>query len=84
MQKICFGVDAGGTKVAYGLFNSEGMLVDRIQHPTDIKADGPPFRMLSLKMSIFCLIKIGSGLSSSKVWASYAFVYNLDKGFAGA
>jgi len=42
-KKYVIGVDAGGTKVAYGLFNSEGMLVDRIQHPTDIKADGPAF-----------------------------------------
>lgn len=37
------GIDAGGTKVAYGLFNSNGDLADRFQHPTDIEADGPAF-----------------------------------------
>ena len=37
------GIDAGGTKVAYGLFGPDGKLVDRLQHPTDAKADGPAF-----------------------------------------
>ena len=37
------GIDAGGTKVAYGLFNSVGAIVDRMQHPTDAEADGPTF-----------------------------------------
>jgi len=37
------GIDAGGTKVAYGLFNGDRVLVDRFQHPTDIAADGPAF-----------------------------------------
>lgn len=37
------GVDAGGTKVAYGLFDENGMLIDRMQHPSDIEADGPAF-----------------------------------------
>jgi len=37
------GIDAGGTKVAYGLFGRDGRLIDRLQHPTDAKADGPCF-----------------------------------------
>ena len=37
------GIDAGGTKVAYGLFNQNHELVDRFQHPTPIEADGPEF-----------------------------------------
>ena len=37
------GIDAGGTKVAYGLFDKSGKLVDRMQHPTDSNADGPAF-----------------------------------------
>jgi glucokinase len=37
------GVDAGGTKVAYGLFDEGDRLVDRSQHPTVIEADGPAF-----------------------------------------
>ena len=37
------GIDAGGTKVAYGLFNNSGGIVDRRQHPTDAQADGPKF-----------------------------------------
>jgi glucokinase len=42
-NKYVIGIDAGGTKVAYGLFNDKGEIVDRFQHPTDIKADGPAF-----------------------------------------
>lgn len=37
------GIDAGGTKVAYGLFRSGGKLMDRFEHPTDIEAEGPAF-----------------------------------------
>ncbi|MCL2058635.1 MAG: ROK family protein [Oscillospiraceae bacterium] len=37
------GIDAGGTKVAYGLFDGSGALVARAQHPTDAGADGPAF-----------------------------------------
>lgn len=44
MQKgYVIGVDAGGTKVAYGLFGPDGRMIDRFQHPTDVKADGPQF-----------------------------------------
>lgn len=42
-KKYIFGIDAGGTKVAYGLFDRAGELLDRCQHPTDIEADGPAF-----------------------------------------
>lgn len=37
------GIDAGGTKVAYGLFDDDNNLIDRFQHPTPITADGPEF-----------------------------------------
>ena len=43
MTKYVIGIDAGGTKVAYGLFECGGKLVDRYQHPTEILADGPAF-----------------------------------------
>ncbi len=43
MANYAVGVDAGGTKVAYGLFDGAGALVDRMQHPTDAGADGPAF-----------------------------------------
>lgn len=43
MGSFIIGIDAGGTKVAYGLFDSGGKLVDRMQHPTDARADGPAF-----------------------------------------
>jgi glucokinase len=42
-DRYVIGIDAGGTKVAYGLFKSGGYLVDRFQQPTDIEADGPTF-----------------------------------------
>ena len=43
MKKYVIGIDAGGTKVAYGLYECGGGLVDRYQHPTQILADGPTF-----------------------------------------
>lgn len=36
-----FGVDVGGTKVAYGLFNENAKLVERVQHPTPYDVTGP-------------------------------------------
>lgn len=42
-KKYIFGIDAGGTKVAYGFFDREGNLLGKYQHPTDIQADGPAF-----------------------------------------
>jgi len=41
--QYAIGVDAGGTKVAYGLFNYRKRIIDRLQHPTDADADGPTF-----------------------------------------
>lgn len=41
MKEYIIGIDAGGTKVAYGLFDRAGNLLDRCQHPTDVQADGP-------------------------------------------
>lgn len=39
-DKHVIGIDVGGTKVAYGLFAPNGMLLDRYQHPTDSNTDG--------------------------------------------
>lgn len=50
------GIDVGGTKVAYGLFDGTGNLVDRLQHPTDSKADGPTFSDVLIK-NIKCLME---------------------------
>ena len=41
MSEYRIGIDAGGTKVAYGLFDDDSRLIDRDQHPTPIDADGP-------------------------------------------
>lgn len=35
------GIDAGGTKVAYGLFDEDSRLLFRTEHPTPVQADGP-------------------------------------------
>lgn len=43
MARYTMGIDAGGTKVAYGLFDASGRLVRRYEHPTDVQADGPAF-----------------------------------------
>ena len=37
------GIDVGGTKVAYGLFDEQGRLIRRMEHPTPFLADGPAF-----------------------------------------
>lgn len=42
-HRYVMGIDAGGTKVAYGLFSEAGELVARMEHPTDADADGPAF-----------------------------------------
>ena len=42
-NRYVIGIDAGGTKVAYGLFDPKGGLADRFQHPTDVCADGAAF-----------------------------------------
>lgn len=43
------GVDVGGTKVAYGLFDEEGNLLDRRQHPTPMEATGEELSELILQ-----------------------------------
>ncbi len=43
MARYTMGIDAGGTKVAYGLFDAAGKLLCRFEHPTDAQADGPAF-----------------------------------------
>ena len=43
MSTYRIGIDAGGTKVAYGLFDEENRLLDRFQQPTPTEADGPAF-----------------------------------------
>lgn len=43
MARYTMGIDAGGTKVAYGLFDAAGKLLRRFEHPTDAQADGPAF-----------------------------------------
>ncbi len=48
-RNYTIGIDAGGTKVAYGLFDREGNLLDRMQHPSDPQADGPAFSDRMLK-----------------------------------
>jgi len=42
-EQYVIGIDAGGTKVAYGLFDPNGKLADRTQHPTDVCATGTVF-----------------------------------------
>ena len=43
------GIDVGGTKVAYGLFDEDGQLFDRRQHATPMLADGPELSGLLLR-----------------------------------
>ncbi|MBQ3424454.1 MAG: ROK family protein [Clostridia bacterium] len=43
------GIDVGGTKTAYGLFDDENNLLDRHQHDTPIDVDGPGLCALLLE-----------------------------------
>lgn len=49
MKAYRIGIDAGGTKVAYGLFDQENRLLDRYQHPTPAEADGSAFSDLVIE-----------------------------------
>jgi len=40
-MKYIIGIDTGGTKTAYGLFDEDGQIIARRQHLTDPDADGP-------------------------------------------
>jgi len=42
-ERFIIGIDVGGTKVAYGLFDRNGKIADRALHPTDVGADGTAF-----------------------------------------
>jgi len=41
MKRYHMGIDVGGTKVAYGLFDEDGGLMVRHQQPTPLDIDGP-------------------------------------------
>ena len=58
------GRDAGGTKVAYGLFDADHALVDRFQHATPITADGPAFCDLVIESLHRLLQKNNIGVDS--------------------
>jgi len=58
-NRYIIGIDAGGTKVAYGLFNSEGEIIARHQHATNADADGPSFSD-TLIMNVETLMRINS------------------------
>lgn len=65
MNEYTIGVDVGGTKVAYGLFDGAGALLDRCQHPTDAQADGPA---LSEKMiETVCALLEKNGLTRAQL-----------------
>jgi len=55
-NKYVIGIDAGGSKVAYGLFNDRGEITDRYQHRTDPGADGPAFSDL-IAESVIAILK---------------------------
>ena len=49
MRRYRIGIDVGGTKTAYGLFDENTRILDRLQHPSPADADGPEFSDLLLK-----------------------------------
>lgn len=60
MSSYRIGIDAGGTKVAYGLFDEANTLLERAQHPTPILADGPEFTELVAENVEKLLAKTGT------------------------
>ena len=49
MRRYRIGIDVGGTKTAYGLFDEANELIDRDQHPSPAEADGPAFTDLLIE-----------------------------------
>ncbi|MBQ8075946.1 MAG: ROK family protein [Oscillospiraceae bacterium] len=41
MRAYRIGIDVGGTKIAYGLFDEKNELIDQLREPTDAEIDGP-------------------------------------------
>ena len=41
MKAYRIGIDVGGTKIAYGLFDEDNNLIDRLREATDPSIDGP-------------------------------------------
>jgi len=56
-KRFIIGIDAGGTKVAYGLFDDEGKIIDRIEHATDAEADGPGFSDILIENTVALMTK---------------------------
>ena len=56
MSRYRIGIDVGGTKTAYGLFDEDNALIDRHQHGTPIDVDGPALSDMLLE-SIHALLE---------------------------
>ena len=49
MEKVCFGIDVGGTTVKIGLFTADdAKLVDSFEIPTRKEDEGSPLRLRHL------------------------------------
>ena len=49
MEHYYIGVDVGGTKIAFGLFDKEHRLITRSRIPSDREIDGPKLSALLLR-----------------------------------
>ena len=61
MNHYRIGIDVGGTKTAYGLFDGNNALIDRHQHGTPIDVDGPGLCQLMLAGVEELLMRNGIG-----------------------
>lgn len=72
MEKVCFGIDVGGTTVKIGLFSDEGKLLDSTEIPTRKENDGSHIlpdicsaieaKLAERKMTRSDLIGVGIGI----------------------
>ena len=61
MSRYRIGIDVGGTKVAYGLFDDDNALIDRHAHETPIDVDGPGLSDMLLEGIDLLLTRNGIG-----------------------
>ena len=78
MKNYRIGIDAGGTKVAYGLFDEQNNLLDRFQHLTPIEADGPTFSDLVIENVRKCFeAEQHDNRGTAGYWHMHAVIYSI-------
>ena len=76
MEHYYIGVDVGGTKIAFGLFDKEHRLITRSRIPSDREIDGPKLSALLLRQCDLLLETASAKGTAFGYWRSDAFLYS--------